>query len=252
VISRWNRTDPAGQYWSPYMAMGNNPGNQIDPDGAFSRFGAWWRSALIPGSESYYHSLEKEWAVGWDRQHKDGNGAYWRHHYIVEGGPGPSFEGLGIDLGIDLHWKYGGLYAHDLVGSLGGELDALSVTMLRFNPKLNWEWGKGLEGSTWGFDYLGKDGSVKVHQGFRLEAGVDVKGGRLFNYDLNTGKLQHLETSLGGGTLLTEIKYVHNEVHGGGKLFSGLQEEVGKSFHTGGGLSHGLSAGFNLQITVSD
>ncbi len=36
VIGRWTSTDPAGQYWSPYMAMGNSPVNLIDPDGAFS------------------------------------------------------------------------------------------------------------------------------------------------------------------------------------------------------------------------
>ncbi len=29
---------------SSYTAMGNNPGMMIDPDGTFSRFGAWWRN----------------------------------------------------------------------------------------------------------------------------------------------------------------------------------------------------------------
>jgi RHS repeat-associated protein/uncharacterized delta-60 repeat protein len=33
VIGRWMVPDPFGQYWSPYMAMGNNPVNLIDPDG---------------------------------------------------------------------------------------------------------------------------------------------------------------------------------------------------------------------------
>jgi RHS repeat-associated protein len=32
-IGRWLSTDHYGQYWSPYMAMGNDPSNQIDPDG---------------------------------------------------------------------------------------------------------------------------------------------------------------------------------------------------------------------------
>ena len=32
-IGRWLSTDPYGQYWSPYMAMGNDPSNRIDPDG---------------------------------------------------------------------------------------------------------------------------------------------------------------------------------------------------------------------------
>jgi len=33
-IGRWLTTDPAGQYASPYLGMGNNPINGIDPDGA--------------------------------------------------------------------------------------------------------------------------------------------------------------------------------------------------------------------------
>ena len=33
-IGRWLTTDPAGQYHSPYMAMGNNPLRMVDPDGS--------------------------------------------------------------------------------------------------------------------------------------------------------------------------------------------------------------------------
>ena len=32
-IGRWLTTDPYGQYSSPYLGMGNNPVNRIDPDG---------------------------------------------------------------------------------------------------------------------------------------------------------------------------------------------------------------------------
>ena len=39
-IGRWLTTDPAGQYFSPYMGMGNNPMNGVDPDGAF--WGELW------------------------------------------------------------------------------------------------------------------------------------------------------------------------------------------------------------------
>lgn len=34
-IGRWLTTDPAGQYVSPYLGMGNNPINGIDSDGGF-------------------------------------------------------------------------------------------------------------------------------------------------------------------------------------------------------------------------
>lgn len=46
VIGRWTSTDPAGQYWSPYIGMGNNPMVNVDPDGAYSKAGAWWRSGF--------------------------------------------------------------------------------------------------------------------------------------------------------------------------------------------------------------
>ena len=35
-IGRWFAPDPYGQYHSPYLAMGNNPVSQIDPDGGYS------------------------------------------------------------------------------------------------------------------------------------------------------------------------------------------------------------------------
>ena len=44
-IGRWLSTDPYGQYASPYLGMGNNPVNMIDPDGGYSWFGAAWRWA---------------------------------------------------------------------------------------------------------------------------------------------------------------------------------------------------------------
>ena len=41
-INRWLTTDPKGQYASPYMSMGNNWMNGVDPDGAF--WGELWNS----------------------------------------------------------------------------------------------------------------------------------------------------------------------------------------------------------------
>jgi RHS repeat-associated protein len=35
-IGRWLSVDPYAQYWSPYLAMGNNPVSRIDPDGGFA------------------------------------------------------------------------------------------------------------------------------------------------------------------------------------------------------------------------
>ncbi len=35
-IGRWLSTDPNAQYYSPYVGMGNNPVNMVDPDGGFA------------------------------------------------------------------------------------------------------------------------------------------------------------------------------------------------------------------------
>lgn len=35
VIGRWTSPDPAGQHWGPYIAMSNNPVNNVDPDGGW-------------------------------------------------------------------------------------------------------------------------------------------------------------------------------------------------------------------------
>jgi RHS repeat-associated protein len=35
-VGRWMTTDPYSQYHSPYLAMGNNPINLVDPDGGFT------------------------------------------------------------------------------------------------------------------------------------------------------------------------------------------------------------------------
>jgi RHS repeat-associated protein len=40
-IGRWLSIDPYGQYYSPYVGMGNNPGNMVDPDGGLSNFAAF-------------------------------------------------------------------------------------------------------------------------------------------------------------------------------------------------------------------
>ncbi|MEC7263659.1 MAG: RHS repeat-associated core domain-containing protein, partial [Bacteroidota bacterium] len=42
-IGRWLTTDPAGQYASPYLGMGNNPMNSVDSDGGF----ASWLGAFL-------------------------------------------------------------------------------------------------------------------------------------------------------------------------------------------------------------
>ncbi|TXI70181.1 MAG: hypothetical protein E6Q41_01690 [Cyclobacteriaceae bacterium] len=46
IAGRWTSTDPYGQYWSAYLGMGNNPVNEVDPDGGYSKMGAWIRNGF--------------------------------------------------------------------------------------------------------------------------------------------------------------------------------------------------------------
>lgn len=46
VLGRWNVPDPAEQYANPYLAMGNSPANQIDPDGTWSGPGGFGRGII--------------------------------------------------------------------------------------------------------------------------------------------------------------------------------------------------------------
>lgn len=70
-IMRWLSPDPYGQYNSPYLAMGNDWANGVDPDGGWkSKFGAWlWKTfnggGEIVGEKGNW-SVAQQGADGWD------------------------------------------------------------------------------------------------------------------------------------------------------------------------------------------
>ncbi|MBC7451777.1 MAG: hypothetical protein H7259_09840 [Cytophagales bacterium] len=55
-IGRWLSTDPMGQYWSPYMANGNNPVSTVDPTGGTGGDGSTPSSGASGGlgASGYY------------------------------------------------------------------------------------------------------------------------------------------------------------------------------------------------------
>lgn len=68
-IGRWLSPDPYGQYASPYLGMGNNPVNMIDPDGGFADCpdcpnGKFSNGAEWIGSDGYTYSYD-EIIGGW-------------------------------------------------------------------------------------------------------------------------------------------------------------------------------------------
>jgi RHS repeat-associated protein len=92
-INRWLTTDPAGQYHSPYMAMGNNPINGTDPDGAFwEELGNWfsgngWNSNAALDFQAGGGTLA-EWNgnkfTGYRRGYDDREGASIREFRAVD------------------------------------------------------------------------------------------------------------------------------------------------------------------------
>ena len=45
-LGRWHVPDPANQYASPYVGMGNNPANRVDPDGKMDTYGLIYKIQL--------------------------------------------------------------------------------------------------------------------------------------------------------------------------------------------------------------
>ncbi|MGD9995181.1 MAG: RHS repeat domain-containing protein, partial [Salinivirgaceae bacterium] len=67
-IGRWMVPDPAGQFWSPYLGMGNNPVMGIDHDGRYKW--EWWANLVndyIGGQGVFYDKQREEYGV-WDTQ----------------------------------------------------------------------------------------------------------------------------------------------------------------------------------------
>ncbi|MBL3655897.1 RHS repeat domain-containing protein [Fulvivirga sediminis] len=252
VIGRWMATDPAGQYASPYVGMGNNAINGIDPDGAYSKFGAWWRSLFHPGSKVV--PIGDEYGVMFSSWVPDGNGGYLqRMNTFYEGNivfdfDPEHFKGQGFEVGGNFKITMGMQLLNDNIFA-GYTLNAGSVTLLEWSPKLAWEYGKGFSQSTLGLHYAGQNGIVKFSQGASYEGGGDLKYSVDYIYNQKTAFMTKVNTHVGIGAPFVEAKYSHDNVHGGGVLKVGLQEDASRSLNTGTGLSFGVSGSLNAQMT---
>jgi len=75
-IGRFMQIDPMANITysqSPYASMDNNPVIYTDPDGLFSRFGAWWRNVVWGGDGIEKNKKTGEWGVRSSGENWDGS-----------------------------------------------------------------------------------------------------------------------------------------------------------------------------------
>jgi RHS repeat-associated protein len=92
IIGRWLIPDPAREFWSPYLSMGNDAINSTDPDGrdrihknsetgqTFVEQKGFWSFDWLFGDRTIYHTQAE-----WDRAGR------FTYGYVDNGFPGHSF-----------------------------------------------------------------------------------------------------------------------------------------------------------------
>ena len=93
-IGRWLTTDPAGQFNSPYLGMGNNPISGVDPDGAWVKGAGFWNNIFHTDAKIYANQAAskhidssidhvgfRKYAVNYSNQAKNGDLTFHSDYY---------------------------------------------------------------------------------------------------------------------------------------------------------------------------
>lgn len=78
VIGRWMTTDPYGQYHSPYVGMGNDPVNGVDPDGGLFEKQRAWLWSVFNGGGGRTEKGANGW-VGYGKIDQGVSGRYFKY-----------------------------------------------------------------------------------------------------------------------------------------------------------------------------
>lgn len=174
-IARWLKTDPANQYHSPYIGMGNNPVNLIDPNGATTNPIYDWNGnrlgtdelglqgeAIFMNASDFTQGMSHETAMNvgktidnmsWEQAFSlCNNGAFDR--FISDFNSLPSRMDYSTDFVLtkaiaDRHWQNGGgpLYVNE------ANIDLPGVTTADFTNgqyTKNFAWGRSNTGQVYG------------------------------------------------------------------------------------------------------
>jgi len=175
-IARWQQYDPKGQFYSPYVGMGNNPVSGVDPDG-----GSW-----IDAVHAWLFSKFSGGTYGTSNDKKDGKSyytVYYHNPYSDDDISLKRWENTGYKFVFDIQVK----------GTVGPQL-GLSGTALGLKGKA--------EGGAWtsdigtiGYDFANRKnlsgwdkdhkmhnfGGLEVEWNEKLKTGV--KGDYTYKYD---------------------------------------------------------------------
>lgn len=203
-IGRWLTTDPYGQYVSPYLGMGNDPINLIDPDGGFtSKFTAWVWKLFNGGGQTVgvkgNYSVVQTGADGHDVFISDGN--FIPSDRVDGYGNIPSASGFSvsvvkdydpknfpkpyIDVQADYYSGFGGAAEVKLLGTRTGFSGVLGK-----DPIYSLGFGlshEGFENKTF-IGSQGEDASLSLSGGDLIGAGVV--------FDLENGGIKEVSESV--------------------------------------------------------
>ena len=251
-IGRWLTTDPYGQYSSPYLGMGNNPINGIDPDGGlFGRIRAWAHK-LFNGGEIFKNDYD-QWV--WS----SGSGEI----------TGNMTNGFALDIGESRNFGYGGLgklvtnsssiavsgeynvgiLNHGLdVGLIGLELNA-NTTLGSFSygtQVKNGQWSQINESFV--SNYRDKYAQKRTTDGFSIETpygdgSFNVKGVK------PSGKGSKWQTAneIKAGYAILGLQF-HKLTSKGLDFDFSVQEDVGLQFFLGGSLDVNIQSSYQWKF----
>jgi hypothetical protein len=124
-VGRWTAVDPKRQFFSSYVGMGNNPIISIDPDGAYSKWGASIRAFFTKGSSDIYR-VGNQWGFNApDGTNFEVNGS------MVNGYSSYFGDGSGLDLDLTVGLQAG--FNIKWVGSI--DVNVVNFELWSSNPE---------------------------------------------------------------------------------------------------------------------
>lgn len=130
LVGKWLNTDPYGQHWPPYLGMGNNPVNYVDPDGGFdTKFGAFMYKVFHGGGQIIHDG--HKYGVYNTKLGSDTQGAFYNGDYATSWG----LENYRADIDVSGNFSVGAQAGEYITRLEGFELNIASFALLNYDFK---------------------------------------------------------------------------------------------------------------------